>query len=190
MAARLRGSRREDSSPRATDGLTLRGMPFVSPCRRPRTRRGRGRADPSRNRESAGVSSRIQPSSRPRAAGMPWRTTASQRGAAGGRRRRRRSSARSPRCSRMSGLDVCREDAAGGELVAVARTRGGTARGRTGRAACSTASSNGRCSKAWSVLWWMKMLIGPWAGSRCARRSSRAPGSSAAARRPSRAPRS
>ena len=35
-------------------------------------------------------------------------------------------------------------------------------------AACSTASSNGRCSKACSVLWWMKMLMGPCAGSRCA----------------------
>ena len=38
-------------------------------------------------------------------------------------------------------------------------------------AACSTASSNGRCSKACSVLWWMKMLMGPCAGSRCASRS-------------------
>src|SRR5207249_11966462 len=35
----------------------------------------------------------------------------------------------------------------------------------------STASSNGRCSNACSGLWWMKMLIGPCAGSRCASRS-------------------
>ena len=33
-------------------------------------------------------------------------------------------------------------------------------------AARSTASSKGRCSNACSVLWWMKMLIGPCAGNR------------------------
>src|SRR5688572_7288433 len=36
------------------------------------------------------------------------------------------------------------------------------------RAACSTASSNGMCSNACSVLWWMNTPIGPCTGRRCA----------------------
>ena len=42
-------------------------------------------------------------------------------------------------------------------------------------APCFTASSNGRSSKACSVLWWMKTVIGPWAGSRWAACSMRVP---------------
>ncbi len=75
-----------------------------------------------------------------------------------------------PRCSMSSAstsLARMRPDASLSRYRDSARNGSRSSRS----AARSTASSNGRCSNACSVLWWMKMLIGPCAGSRCASRS-------------------
>ena len=81
-------------------------------------------------------------------------------GQTGPRPRRPRSSRRTPRGRRTG--------SGRGPAPRGSGPRSGRAGSRRRRAPFLTASWNGRSSKACSVLWWMKTVIGPWAGSRCA----------------------
>ncbi len=120
-----------------------------------------------RNRDNAAVSSRIHEARGPIAAGMPCNTTA-RRDRGGIRPQPPPSRARATELLDQQRLDVAWREC-GPTLTSrdtATRTRNGSRPSRS--PACATASSNGRCSKACSVLWWMKTVMGPWAGSRWA----------------------